>query len=77
MKAIKQETLSKEVVIANQKTETPKETYEIKITEILEKVVSIEATCQDEAFEIVEDRYNTEVYVLDASDFTEVKFEVA
>ncbi len=43
--------------------------YKIKVQEILERIVEVEASSIDEARDKVEEMYNNEEIVLDYSDF--------
>ena len=43
--------------------------YKIKVQEILERIVEVEASSIDEARDKVEELYNNEEIVLDYSDF--------
>lgn len=49
--------------------------YNVTITEILEKTVTVEAESADEAEEIVKDAWKSEEYILDSDDFKGVSFE--
>lgn len=49
-------------------------TYDVTITETLQKTVSIRADSQAEAEEIAQDRWNDEKYVLGADDFVGANF---
>ena len=49
-------------------------TYKVKITETLEKVVEVEARNKREAEQIVCTAYHDEKYVLDADNFARVNF---
>ena len=49
-------------------------TYKVKITETLEKVVEVEAEDRDEAEQIVSDAWHNSEYILDAEDFKGVEF---
>lgn len=51
-----------------------KQVFQIEIEEILQKVVKIKANSLDEAFDIAQDRYDKEKYVLDYKDFMGVEF---
>ena len=50
--------------------------YNVKITEILEKIVTVEAADEDEACKIVKEDWVESKLVLDADDFSEVKYTV-
>ncbi len=50
--------------------------YKVKITELLEKVVSVNATNIPMALQIEKEDYFKEKYVLDADDCSCRKFEV-
>ena len=49
--------------------------YEVEITETLQKKVTVAATSQLEAEEMVTDAWNREDYVLDSGDFVGVDFK--
>ena len=51
-------------------------TYKVEITEILQKVVEVEAMTEEEAFDIVEDRYENEMIVLYSYDIVDSNIEV-
>jgi hypothetical protein len=51
-------------------------TYEIVVTEILSRVVEIEATSEKEALKKVEMLYKSEEIILDSDDHEETIFEV-
>lgn len=50
--------------------------YAVKITEILEKVVFVSADSVLEAEETTREQWNSGIYILDADNFSDVKFEV-
>jgi DpnD/PcfM-like protein len=50
-------------------------TFEIQVTENLERIIEVEAETFDEAVSIVEEKYRQEEIVLDSSDFQGVTFE--
>ena len=50
--------------------------YAVKITEILERVVHVNADNEDDAQEQVEDGWHNGDYVLDAEDFVVATFEL-
>lgn len=50
-------------------------TYEVTITETLQKTVEIEANSKAEAQELVERKWNDSEYILDAEAFTGVDFD--
>lgn len=50
-------------------------TYEVLITETLERKVKVEASSLQEAEEKVREAYRREEHVLDWSDFTGVEFK--
>ena len=50
-------------------------TYEVLITETLERKVKVEASSLQEAEEKVREAYSREEHVLDWSDFTGVEFK--
>lgn len=51
--------------------------YDIKITETLERTVTVKAASKDEAEEMVKDGYYKSEHILDAEDFKEVDFKMA
>src|SRR5699024_7548234 len=50
-------------------------TYEVTITETLQKTVEIEAASREQAEELVEQKWNASEYVLDAEAFVGVDFD--
>lgn len=51
-----------------------KQVFQIEIKEVLQKVVKVKANSLDEAFDIVQEKYDKEEYVLDYEDFKGVEF---
>lgn len=51
--------------------------YDVKISEVLEKTVTIQAESKEDAMAQVENAYYSGEYILDAENFTEVKFDNA
>lgn len=53
-------------------------TFKVRITETLEKVVTIQAETEKEALQLADDNYRAaqDDYVLDAENFTNVDFKV-
>ena len=49
-------------------------TYEVTITETLQKTVEVEANSKEEAEELVERKWNDSEYILDADSFVGVDF---
>ena len=49
-------------------------TYEVTITETLQKAVEVEAASRAEAQELVEQKWNDSEYILDADSFVGVDF---
>lgn len=49
-------------------------TYDVTITETLQKTVSVEANSREEAERLVEQRWNDSEYILDADSFIGVDF---
>lgn len=49
--------------------------YEVTITEILQRVVTVDADSQSEAEELVQEQWNNEEHVLGAEDFVEANFD--
>lgn len=52
-----------------------KRNYQIKIKETLERVVDVKANSLSEAFNIVENKYKNEEYVLDYNDYKGTEFK--
>ena len=50
--------------------------YDVKITETLEKTVTVEAESRDAAEEQVKSAYYNSEYILDAENFTGVEFGI-
>ena len=50
-------------------------TYEVTITETLQKTVEVEAASRAEAQELVERKWNDSEYILDAGNFTGADFK--
>lgn len=50
--------------------------YRIEVTELLSRIVETEAESEDEAVEMVRQRYRNCDIVLDASDYVETKISV-
>ncbi len=50
-------------------------TYEVTITETLQKIVEIEAASREQAEELVEQKWNDSEYILDAEAFVGVDFD--
>ena len=48
--------------------------YDVKITETLEKTITVQAESRDAAEEQVKNAYYNSEYILDAENFTGVKF---
>ena len=48
--------------------------YKIEIKEILQKVVEVKANSLDEAFDIVQNKYANQEYILDYEDYKGVEF---
>lgn len=51
-------------------------TYEVTITETLQKTVEIEANSREEARVLVESKWNDSEYILDSDSFVGVDFAV-
>ena len=49
-------------------------TYEVTITETLQKTVEVEAASREQAEEFVEQKWNDSEYILDADSFVGVDF---
>ena len=52
------------------------ETYKVRITEYLSKIVEVTASDEEMAMRIVKDRYFDEEITLDYGDFDEVEFNM-
>lgn len=50
--------------------------YQIEVRETLIKIVTVEATSEEQAIELVVHDYNNAELVLDADDFFDVEFEL-
>lgn len=50
-------------------------TYEVTITETLQKTVEVEANSRTEAEELIKQRWKDSEYILDAEAFTGVTFQ--
>lgn len=52
--------------------------FNVKITETLEKIVTIQAKDDKEALQLADNKYRaaSQDFVLDADDFTDVEFQV-
>lgn len=50
--------------------------YKVLMSDILTKVVSVEADSAEEAISIVEEQSEKGIHQLDLSDYTETKFEI-
>ncbi len=50
--------------------------YTVKIQEILERNIEVEASSTEEAWDIVDEMYRTEKIVLDSSDYVGYDMEV-
>lgn len=48
--------------------------FKIEITELLQRIVEVEADCIENALEIVEQKYKAEEIILDNTDF--IDFEI-
>lgn len=51
--------------------------YKIKITETLERIVTVEAETVDEAKWLVQEEWENSIHILDSEDFTGVEFKPA
>jgi CheY-like chemotaxis protein len=51
-------------------------TYKVKITETLERVITTKANNEEEAIEYVKQEYDEDHIILDADDFAGVDFEI-
>lgn len=50
--------------------------YTVRVTETLSRLVMVDVLDVEDAIDVVQDQYNNEEVILDASDFDDVKFEV-
>lgn len=50
--------------------------YSVEIVETLIRIVTVEATSEEQAIELVMHDYNNAELVLDADDFFDVEFEI-
>ena len=50
--------------------------YKVEITEILQRIIEVEASNEKEAIELVEGKYRKEEVILDDTDIKEVKIEM-
>lgn len=50
--------------------------YQVEVCETLIRVVTVEATSEEEALEFVRNDYNNAELVLDSDDFFDVQFEI-
>jgi hypothetical protein len=51
-------------------------TYEIEITEVLQKIIIVKAQNQNDAFEIVKKKYDTEEIVLSYNDYADTEIKI-
>ena len=49
--------------------------FKIEITELLQRIIEVEADCIENALEIIEQKYKSEEIILDNSDFIECKIK--
>ena len=50
--------------------------YRIRITETSSRLETVEADCEENALDYVQEQYTNENIVLDSSDYDDVRFEV-
>ena len=50
--------------------------YKVEITEILQKVIEVEASNEKEAYKIIKEKYIKEEIILDDTGYIETKFEL-
>lgn len=50
--------------------------YNVEVCETLIRIVTVEATSEEEALELIRNDYNNAELVLDADDFFDVDFEI-
>lgn len=72
----KLENLRASMMAGHSKVNTNMKKYTVKITEILEREVEVDAATEEKAIHRIEKNYKDEVIILDSSDFSEVDFEV-
>lgn len=53
-----------------------KKTYQVEITETLQRVVEVEAESEEEAIETIEEQYRDEEIVLDYNDFMGCEIDI-
>lgn len=58
----------------NRDTDTKPDTYKVTITEISKMNVIVEASCRENAEQIVSDKWRNSEYVLDSENFCNVEF---
>lgn len=51
-------------------------TFEIEITELLSRIIEVEAETENEAFEKVKEMYQNEKIVLDSSDYVDTEIKI-
>lgn len=51
-------------------------TFEIEITELLSRIIEVEAETENEAFEKVNEMYQNEKIVLDSSDYVDTEIKI-
>ena len=51
------------------------DTYNIEITEVLQRVIKIEANSREEAIKLAKEKYQNEEIVLDYNDFVDVNIK--
>ena len=51
-------------------------TYQVEITEVLQKIVSIDASNEEEAIRMIREKYQQEAIILNDSHLIDVEFKV-
>lgn len=51
------------------------DTYNIEITEVLQRLIKIEANSREEAIKLAKEKYRNEEIILDYNDFKDVDFK--
>ena len=68
--------MPKQIISLTGKEQLTLKTYEVTITETLQKTVTVEADSREEAERQVEENWNNSEYILDADSFVGVDFAV-
>ena len=68
--------MPKQIISLTGKEQRTLKTYEVTITETLQKTVTVEADSREETERQVEENWNNSKYILDADSFVGVDFAV-